>query len=446
MGARDVNDIDETWWRINFWRWRNARLPCIILVISFALSPRLSVLQSRTFFHFLPPAATLACRCNKRMSARARFIFIKELIFIYPRADSFLLVHLPPLFPFSAGGSRWVYLDFRFWDWRVPRRENNPNRERPLRFSDTASFVLARHSFIVRSEMDRAIWIRRYGQTYPGWNYLTSPARCSLHLTKSRLLSSNQTDFDHQSKGRSTFNWKRKRGISLCRFSRELDLLKNLLPPIHPANFHCFVRSRFSASRSPLNRGNIRARVRSVIENVRSISQLMTNERPCRHNDPACTARAYTSVITLSRWLLSNNAFIRPGASSVVMKRVSFRKRAALSPPSGTHESSRWPDASRCASCSPRYSQPRLSRPSVDKLVPFVRKRKAKFFSLPNCRKKRNSTSSAQKSGSRAYNTENAAWKIKSWAPSWFTRCDFVSWNNALRSFLRLANADEILY
>jgi len=220
---RIINDIDETWCRMNFWRWQNARLPCIMPVISFALSPRLSVRQPGTFFHFFPP---VACRCNKRMSARTRFIFIKELIFIYPRADSFLLVHLPPLFPFSAGGSRRVYLDSRFWDWRVPCRENNPNRERPLRFSDTASFVLARHSFIIRSEMDRAIWIRRYGQTYPGWNYLTFPVRCSLHLTKSHLLSSNQTDFDHQSKGHTTFNWKRKRRISLCRFSREArDLL-----------------------------------------------------------------------------------------------------------------------------------------------------------------------------------------------------------------------------
>jgi hypothetical protein len=219
----------------------------------------------------------------------------------------------------------------------------------------------------------------------------------------------------------------------------KLDLLKNPLLSIHPANFHCFVHSRFSASRSLI--AEISARACSVIGNVRSISQLMTNERPCRHNDPTCAARAYTSVITLSRWLLSNNAFIRPGASSVVMKRVSFRKRAALSPPSGTHESSRWPDASRCASCSPRYSQPRLSRPPVDKLILFVRKRKAKFFSLPDCRKK-NSTSSVQKSGSRAYKTENAAWKIKSWA----LIHDFVSQNNALRSFLRLANDDETLH
>lgn len=61
---------------------------------------------------FLPCGHARFIGGNKRMR-RARFIFIKELIFIRPRVDSFLLVHLPLRFPFSPGGSQ-VYLDFRF--------------------------------------------------------------------------------------------------------------------------------------------------------------------------------------------------------------------------------------------------------------------------------------------------------------------------------------------
>lgn len=70
---------------------------------------------------------------NKRMR-RARFIFIKELIFIRSRVDSFLLVHLPPRFPFPPGGSQ-VYLVFRCWVWRVSRVMRT-TRRRDVHFSD----------------------------------------------------------------------------------------------------------------------------------------------------------------------------------------------------------------------------------------------------------------------------------------------------------------------
>lgn len=48
---------------------------------------------------------------NKRMR-RARFIFIKELIFIRPQVDSFLLVHLPPRFPFPRRLSSLPWFSF----------------------------------------------------------------------------------------------------------------------------------------------------------------------------------------------------------------------------------------------------------------------------------------------------------------------------------------------
>lgn len=82
---------------------------------------------------FLPRGHRSFVGGNKRIR-RARFIFIKELIFIHPRVDSFLLVHLPLRFPFSPSGPQ-VYLDFRFRVWRVSRVIRLPTKRRSLPYA-----------------------------------------------------------------------------------------------------------------------------------------------------------------------------------------------------------------------------------------------------------------------------------------------------------------------
>lgn len=126
------------------------------------LSPSLpTILHSRScaFLHTpAPRRATLVRRHNKRMR-RARFIFIKELIFIRPRVDSFLLVHLPPRLPFPPDGALsgfTLIFVFEFDAFLATRHTTRRGKTWPFYtfFPDTAFLCsrAPRHSFVPRGK------------------------------------------------------------------------------------------------------------------------------------------------------------------------------------------------------------------------------------------------------------------------------------------------------